>query len=504
MIALAPKPVDRGALARRIATLRATIYDNPYIPATHCEKCVSQQPHRRSECNGRPSPKQIVFLAYEGREALFGGAAGGGKSDALLMAALQYVQVPGYKALLLRRTYKMLMQDDGLIPRAKEWLLSLPPGVRPDWNQTERRFTFPSGATLTFGYYDNDNDFMLYQGGAWHFVGFDELTQFQEKWYRYLFSRQRKLKDSQIPVRMRAASNPGGPGHEWVKKRFVGKGATKFFVPAKLEDNPGLDVAEYEKSLKELDPVTRQQLRDGDWNAYEGGRFHRKWFRIWKADVDSSNRPTYVLQDRPVPVPQSSCFKFAIADPASRIKDVNDPTAIGAFAVTPAKPPHMRDLLVLKMIRDRMPLEAIIPTLARLCQEFGCQWAGIESVSFQATLLNEARRHSQVPTVIGLEPEGNEKLVRATPAIIRCEAGGIFIPEASGLYPWVEDFVGELVQFTGDEDQDAHDDQVDVLAYAVQSLDKYGFGAMQAVEWDEDEAFDDTPRAGGWRPHRRV
>src|SRR6266508_6612551 len=93
------------------------------------------------------SEKQALFLLLDCREAFYGGAAGGGKSDALLMAALQYVDVPGYSALLLRRTYAELEKSDGLIPRADAWL-SNTDARRHDGGKL---WTFPSGARLEFG-----------------------------------------------------------------------------------------------------------------------------------------------------------------------------------------------------------------------------------------------------------------------------------------------------------------------------------------------------------------
>ena len=252
-----------------------------------------------------PEPPQHAFLYIDHvLEALYGGAAGGGKSSALLAAALQYVDVPGYSALLLRRTFRDLGQPDALIPRSKEWLA----GTDARWNDNDHRWTFPSGATLTFGYLQHEDDKLQYQGAAFQFIGFDELTQFTETQYRYLFSRLRRPSGvtdgaplAEVPLRMRSASNPGGPGHDWVKQRFglyrKDEGATtgpyvcheagwreetgRVFIPARIDDNPHLDREEYEESLQELDPVTRSQLRAGDWDATQpGDLFRRTWFDV--------------------------------------------------------------------------------------------------------------------------------------------------------------------------------------------------------------------------------
>lgn len=208
----------------------------------------------------KPTTQQKKFLALSALEALYGGAAGGGKSDALLMDALQDVETPGYAAILFRRTYQDLSKPGALIARSHEWLS----GTKAHWDGVKKAWTFPSGAVLTFGYLDNDADRFRYQSAEFQFIGFDELTQFPEGWYRYLLSRLRRLKTMDVPVRMRGATNPGGIGHEWVKERFVADDSRPF-IPAKLEDNPHLDVEGYRTSLAQLDAVTRKQLEHGEW-----------------------------------------------------------------------------------------------------------------------------------------------------------------------------------------------------------------------------------------------
>lgn len=410
----------------------------------------------------RPHPRQQTALLCDGaKELLFGGAAGGGKSDLLLMAALQYVHVPGYAALLLRRTFRDLNQPDALIPRSKEWLLT-----KADWSQQDKRWTFPSGATITFGYLEHADDVYQYQGAAFQFVGFDELTQFHEFQYLYLFSRLRRPAGMSVPLRMRAASNPGGVGHEWVRRRFMPRDGIlptdRMFIPSKLSDNPSLDQAAYMRGLMELDPVTRAQLLDGVWDAVEGNRFRRQWFRRWRETPDR-----YFLDGGDEKgVPKAVCWYITICDPAASVKESADFTAIITLCVTPD-----RHILVVDMVRERMGVEAICSRIAHVCQRWQPQWVGIETQGFQVAIYNEACRRPDIPSVRGLEPAGKDKLVRATPAINRCESGRLFFPTAA---PWLDDFELELLLFTGDKDQDAHDDQVDALAYGVQEIDRAG------------------------------
>lgn len=227
--------------------LTDTVYNNPFIPHD-------------------PFDQQIDFLTYDAEELLYGGQAGGGKSDSLLMSALQYVTEPDYAALLLRRTYQDLSQPNAIMDRAKKWLASFIKEDVVHWNNSTKTFTFPSGATLSFGYLSHDNDLDQYQGSELQFVGFDELTQFTKRQYTYLHSRLRKTKNSIVPIRMRAGSNPGGRGHEWVKQKFILGDAP--FIPSSYKDNLYLNIDEYTKSLMNIDDeLLKRQLMYGDWDA---------------------------------------------------------------------------------------------------------------------------------------------------------------------------------------------------------------------------------------------
>lgn len=230
------------------ALITKTVLKNKYIPHT-------------------PFLNQVHFLASKEEELLYGGQAGGGKSDALLMAALQYVSEEEYSALLLRRTMKDLNQPNAIMNRCGSWLYPFVDNKEVDWNGDTKTYTFPSGATLTFGYLSHDNHLDQYQGAEFQFVGFDELTQFTEHQYSYLHSRLRRLEDSVVPIRMRAGTNPGGRGHEWVKKKFVIPTAPIPFIPSAYTDNKYLDIEQYGQQLDKLDPVTRLQLKFGDWDA---------------------------------------------------------------------------------------------------------------------------------------------------------------------------------------------------------------------------------------------
>jgi hypothetical protein len=268
-----------------------------------------------------PTERQQLFLSVNHvREAFYGGAAGGGKSSCLLMAALEFVDVPGYSALLLRKNFADLNKPGALMSRAHEWLY----GTGAKWNEGKHQWTFPSGATLTFGYLETENDKYQYLGAEYQFIGFDEVTQFTESSYTYLFSRLRRLAGSDIPLRVRAASNPGGPGARWVYARFIPEGFSpadaeeakvfwkeandvegeemkRAFIPAKLQDNPHLDQQEYIESLRSVDPITREQMLRGDWQISERGDIYPMWSELHHVITWSQFQKFYSLPYRGIP-----------------------------------------------------------------------------------------------------------------------------------------------------------------------------------------------------------
>jgi len=234
------------------------------------------QPKEALYCPESASLTQKVFLRTYALEALFGGAAGGGKSSALLMSALQYVDVPGYSAILFRRTYADLALPGAIMDRFQSWIAA-EDDVR--WNANNYTAVFPSGARISFGYLNNQQDYLRYKGAEFQFIGMDEVTEIRESDYRYMFSRLRRPANgplSKVPLRMRAASNPAP---NWVRQRFIVEGLehNRIFVPSKLTDNPGIDAASYRQTLQALDPVERRRLEEGDWwSTTLGSLFERE------------------------------------------------------------------------------------------------------------------------------------------------------------------------------------------------------------------------------------
>ena len=242
---------------------------------------------------------QTDFLAAGEREVLYGGSAGGGKSYAMLADPLRYMGHPSFSGLLLRHTTEELRE---LIYKSKEIYPQIWKGIK--WSERKMQWEAPSGARLWMSYLDRDDDVLRYQGLAFSWIGFDELTQWSTPYaWNYMRSRLRSVAQD-LPVYMRATTNPGGPGHQWVKKMFIDpapygkqfnatdiesgnvlsypKGHTKSgqplfkrrFIPARLSDNPYLSAqGDYETMLLSLPEHQRKQLLDGDWDIKEGAAF---------------------------------------------------------------------------------------------------------------------------------------------------------------------------------------------------------------------------------------
>ena len=247
------------------------------------------------------SGPQTNFLASPERDVFYGGAAGGGKSYALLADLLRYCDNPNHRALIIRRTLDELTE---LVDKSKQLYPKAFPGAV--FRESKAMWQFPSGATAWFSYLDKDKDVTRYQGQAFTWIGIDEITHYPTPYvWEYLRSRLRTT-DPDIDAYMRCTGNPGGVGGWWVKKMYIdpapantpfaatdvetghplvwpqsapnGKAGQPLFlrkfIPARLTDNPYLaESGEYEAMLRSLPEVERRRLLDGDWDVAEGAAF---------------------------------------------------------------------------------------------------------------------------------------------------------------------------------------------------------------------------------------
>jgi predicted phage terminase large subunit-like protein len=386
-----------------------------------------------------PHPPQALFMLVPHQEVLFGGAAGGGKTDALLMAALQYVQWPTYNAIIFRRTFPQLIRPGGLIPRSMEWLAN----TDADWNEQKKRWTWPSGASLTFAHLQYEKNKYEHQGAEYQFIGWDELTHFPEGAYRYLLSRLRRTEDNPVPLRVRATSNPGGEGHTWVKQRFLDHpGQGRLFIPSRLEDNPSLDMAAYDEALQELDAVDYARLRHGDWDIDRGAIFDRNWFKV----IDPERVPAGLTWKRfwDLAVSESET-----ADYTASVKGAMDAQG---------------NLYLAEGIHGRWEWPKARQLIGDTCKVDGVECeVGLEQVAAWKGVVDDvlSLRDLAKYRIRGVKPEGGDKVARALPWSARAQRGQVRLVTGS----WINSFLDHCVAFP-----EGKRDWIDAVSGLVQML----------------------------------
>ena len=445
-----------------------------------------------------PGP-QTRFLQSAAQEVLYGGAAGGGKSDGLLVEGLRQIANKDYRAILFRRTFPELEQAKGLIDRSKE--LYRGPQSLGRYGEQRHRWTFPSGSLVDFGHMGRDDDRFKYQGAALAYIAFDELTHFTERQYLYLFSRNRAAAGTGLRCYVRNGTNPGGPGHEWVKRRWAAwldkkhpnpakagelrwyarvnevdtevgpdhpDAKSRTFIPAFVRDNPYLASTDYERNLKLLPLVERLRLLEGDWDimAAAGNVFKREWFEIVAG----------------APVGRGWLGVKRFWDLAATEKEsTGDDPDYTAFGKVGLRTDGIYYIFHVGRLRSRWRgvKQAIIQTAQVDGRDVDI---GIEQEpGASGKLLVE--EIVALPELIGYSVRGysshKDKLARAKPWSAQAEQGNVKIVRGD----WdIEGFLDRSVMFP----DGPHDDEQDVISGAVEMLADRSRLETGPVPWGED------------------
>lgn len=446
-----------------------------------------------------PTARQADFLSVTVKEALYGGAAGGGKSEALLLWLAEGVRIPTYSAIIFRRTYKQLTKsNDSLI--AKSYRLY--PSLGGKWNDTKMQWRFPSGAMIEFGALEHETSVLNYQGPAYHRVAFDELTQFSQGQYEYLVkSRIRSAKDFPIQLGARGASNPGGPGHMWVLQRFITPEAMDFldcldaeapspvgmnfetpeghiFVPARIADNPFLDIDEYREQLSGFtDPVMRERLMNGNWRILPDALIKPQWVRYYEIGgqiitlFDEAGEKAAILDER-------DCRRFVTIDPAGTSAEKakeqrGKPPSWSVIQVWDQPPSKFGQVLLLRhVVRKRVDFPALLTEIRNVHSEWRPGRILIENEKYGQAACDSLRRELPIYTT---STGGKDKVTRATKLLQMLERGQVFLPKYDT--GWKHALEAEWFSWQGLEEETC--DQVDAASYAAIEI---GAGSGRVVK----------------------
>lgn len=434
-----------------------------------------------------PTPRQSDFLALTCREALYGGAAGGGKSEALLMWLAQGIHLPDYSAIIFRRTYKQLIKsNDSLWVKARR--LFTPLGAIG--NKTDKQWKFPTGALIEMGALEHEDSVEDYQGNSYHRVAYDELTHFSRDQYEYLAnSRIRKPPGYPIALGVRSGSNPGGIGHDWVKRRFItdealeqtrGFNATdpsppgtvyytpegRAFVPARVADNPFVDLQDYVESLSRFEnPVTRERLMNGDWSIMPEGLIKPEWLRYFTMQgqiIRLHNQAGSVLSA----FDERECMRFSTVDTAGSAKDKTReskgrPHSWSVAGVWDYKRLGTMSALICRHVwRGRVGFVEMCNVLRGIHRDWRPASIKVEDATMGPDLQNLLKH--EIP--IGLVATGGkDKVTRATDLLNMLSLGQVFLPQHENS--WRTVLEAEWLSWQGLEEET--NDQIDMAAYAA-------------------------------------
>lgn len=418
--------------------LKDTVYNNPYIPII-------------------PHVKQAIFLACMHEEVLYGGAAGGGKSAAILMHALQRIQSPNYRSLVMRRRYPDLIQPNGLIDVAHEWLQT----TDAVWNEQKKTWYFPNNCQLVFKHCNSENDKYNVQGGEYQSIDIDEAGQFTETQISYISSRLRRDKNVSVKPTIRLSANPGGVGHEYLKKRYIAsKNPEWIFIPAVLMDNPSLNGEEYRKQLEKLDYVTRERLLNGNWEVMPGGNMFRyEWFNfVESVPPDYSCAVRYWDMAATVASTENPDPDWTVG--TRMVKLLN-----GKYTVTDVRRFRCSPLETENRIKKTAEIDG---KDTRIIIE---EEPGSEGIS----LVDHYKRNILSGFYVSGKRSTGDKVLRAQPYSAAVEHGEVSLVSSQ----WNHNYIDELSIFPGEEG--THDDQVDSSSGAFAAIKGLSVGSSRSL-----------------------
>lgn len=252
-------------------------------------------------------------------------------------------------------------------------------------------------------------------------------------------------------------------GYNWFAEKFNQKltGWASWQKPT--WDNPHIAKEEIELARLDMTELAFLQEIEAKFVDVGAGRFNTEWFRYFEIRSIDGQRWYLVGGKRYRDI---DCTRYVVIDPAVSVRETADFSAIGAIAQTPDG-----DTLVLDVIRRRIEGPDIIPTVERLMRKWDCTVVHIETVAFQLALFQEAKRRGLAAKKLKAD---RDKASRAMPLEVKLRNGQVYFNEEGG---WVRELERELIMFTGDPKTDVHDDQVDMLAYAVIA------GQKSKIEW---------------------
>lgn len=261
------------------------------------------------------SERQAKFHQSTAFETMYGGAAGGGKTAAIVAEAVTFaLENPGARIYIFRKTIPELKQS--VVPEIYKQCADFINEVKGmTYNAQDRVFTFENKSQIQLAYLETTADMYRYQSAEIHLLLIDELTHFTQEEYEYLKTRVRS--SSGIPLKVMSATNPGNVGHAWVKSYFIDitepetihedkNGNTRMFIPAKVSDHPSKEFREtYSKQLSSLhDPNLRRALLEGDWDIFAGQAFEE-----WRRSTDD-DKPYHVISPFEIPVFWTKWFAY--------------------------------------------------------------------------------------------------------------------------------------------------------------------------------------------------